>query len=154
MAALRDDFATCPRCGTALTPVGRRWSCAGCQGLLLTEAEVSELVAEMLQGTYSTLGWNARVVEPQPLVLPARTAPGDALTCPRCTTHLTPVTLYGIDVDRCAAHGLWFDRAELESALQKARATAGTGSLGEKVFGAALVTVYVAANILALIFGG
>jgi Zn-finger nucleic acid-binding protein len=148
---MRDGFATCPRCKVALDPRGTRWVCAPCGGILLAEADISQLIADMLGNTLSLLGWSGKIAEPQPLKLVDRPAE-DALTCPRCTAGLAPHLLYGIKVDRCGEHGLWFDREELEQVLRAAGAIEKQrAGVGEKVFGIAFVTAYIAAQILTLI---
>jgi hypothetical protein len=43
--------------------------------------------------------------------------------CPECGEVLVHVGLAGVPVERCLAHGVWFDRAELELAVD----TAATG---------------------------
>ncbi len=40
-----------------------------------------------------------------------------SLSCPRCTTRMTVIAFGGVQLDRCAAHGLWFERGDLEKAL-------------------------------------
>jgi len=149
----RDEFAECPRCHTALDPRGARMVCVPCGGILITEAEVSQLIADMLGSTVSALGWHGRVAEPQPLKFSDRaTEPRDPATCPRCTAAMTPQLLYGIKIDRCGEHGIWFDRDELEAALRTASSVEKQRStLGEKAFGAALVGAYIAATLAQLL---
>src|SRR5262245_62297563 len=110
----RDEFPTCPRCQSALDARGARWVCGACNGMLVSDDEVSKLIADMLGTAVSVLGWHSRIAEPQKLVLAERPAEGEALTCPRCTAALQPRTLYSIKVDHCDAHGIWFDAQELE----------------------------------------
>jgi len=148
MPAERDEFATCPRCQAALDPRGDRWICSQCTGLLLPEPALSQMIAEMIGSTVSALGWRGKVAEPQPLVLTPREAT-EHLTCPRCTTQMEATNLYGIEVDRCPAHGLWFDRDELEKALQRGLEAGRTKTpAAEKVFAGALMTAYIAAWVL------
>lgn len=148
----RDEFPTCPRCATALDRRGERLVCTACHGLQLNEAEISQLVAEMLVETVSMFGWRDRVAEPQPLALEDRA--GERLTCPQCVAAMEPRRLYGLDVDRCPAHGIWFDGEELEQALQAA-ATLGKrrSTVGEKVFAAVAGPALIAAYVLELVFG-
>jgi hypothetical protein len=60
--------------------------------------------------------------------------PGDdrgPRTCPSCQTTMTVETFHGATIDRCAAHGIWFDDAELAEVLAAAgTATGGGGSIG------------------------
>lgn len=148
----RDEFAQCPRCKAALDATGDRLVCKACGGILIAEPEVSKLIADMLGTTLSMLGWHSSTAEPQPLKLTDRPADGDAPTCPRCTAAMQPRGLYGIKVDRCDAHGIWFDREELEQTLRAAgTAEKPRSGLGEKVFTGALVAAYVAGAILQFI---
>jgi hypothetical protein len=68
---------------------------------------------------------------------------------------MTPLDLYGLDVDRCERHGIWFDAGELESTLRAASEAGRTKSgAGEKTFGALLFAAYLAATILQIIAFG
>jgi Zn-finger nucleic acid-binding protein len=150
----RDEFATCPRCKAALDRAGARLVCKQCEGALVAEPEVSQLIADIVGNVVSTMGWAGRIAEPQPLVLAPREG-GAGLVCPCCTAAMTAHKLYGIAVDRCEEHGVWFDKAELEAALQAAvRANRPLSTIGEKVFGGVFITAYIAANLLAFLFGG
>jgi Zn-finger nucleic acid-binding protein len=150
----RDEFPTCPRCKTALDAGRTRLICKQCEGALVTEPEVSQLIADIVGNVVSTMGWAGKVAEPQPLALEPREG-GAGLVCPRCTAAMTAHKLYGIAVDRCDEHGIWFDKSELEGALQAAvRVNRPLSTLGEKVFGGVFITAYIAANLLAFLFGG
>ena len=111
---LRDEIAPCPRCRRGLDPSGRRLYCGGCEGVLVTEAELRELIAQMEQTS----------MRPDPAEVhelafePAQSAE-PAIGCPRCAARMTKHDLYGMIVDRCEAHGVWFDAAELEAALAR-----------------------------------
>jgi Zn-finger nucleic acid-binding protein len=149
----RDEFPTCPRCKGALDAAGARLICKQCQGALVTEPEVSQLIADIVGNVVSTMGWSGKVAEPQPLVLEAREG-GAGLVCPRCASAMQAHKLFGIAVDRCGEHGIWFDKTELEGALQAAvTANRPRSTVGEKVFGGVFITAYIAANILAFLFG-
>jgi Zn-finger nucleic acid-binding protein len=151
----RDDFPMCPRCDVALDANGARWVCKTCSGILLTEPEISRLVADMLGAAVSELGWTSRIAEPQPLKLAEREAEGQAPVCPRCAAAMAPRSLYGIKVDRCSEHGIWFDREELEQALRAASSVEKLRpGLGEKLFAGAIATAYIAAAVLQIIVGG
>ena len=109
----------------------------------------------MIGGTVSALGWHGKVAEPQPLKFSDRaTEPGDPATCPRCTAAMQPLMLYGIKVDRCGEHGVWFDRDELQAALRTASSVEKQRStLGEKAFAGALFAAYIAATLAQLLLG-
>ncbi len=55
---------------------------------------------------------------------------GPAIACPVCGRALRRLTMpvSGVEVDRCDAHGTWFDRHELERAASAARAGAARGA--------------------------
>jgi Zn-finger nucleic acid-binding protein len=101
----RDEAPMCPTCARALDTHGenaQRLQCGGCEGLFIAESEVEKLVAEAKKKTPADL----------PEVKPAR-------TCARCLATMTKHDLHGITIDRCAPHGIWFDREELQDVLTK-----------------------------------
>jgi len=149
--SLRDRFATCPRCKAGLDERNERWVCGGCGGLLITEAAVSQMIADMLGDQVSANGWSGKVAMPEPLALEPRSG-GEDLTCPRCATTMTAVSLYGIPLDRCGEHGLWFDKRELEQVLaQSTIAHPPPRPTSERVFGTVVLAVTIAAELLRLI---
>jgi Zn-finger nucleic acid-binding protein len=94
----------CPRClvALALVPHRDRWvaACSQCAGVWLDAQEAAVLLAPF--GASSL----------RPAAPRAGTGP---LACPHCKVAMaalvTPVG--GIEIDRCPAHGVWFDRDEL-----------------------------------------
>jgi Zn-finger nucleic acid-binding protein len=150
---MRDAFATCPRCQTALDPRGDRAVCGACQGLLIGEARLSQMIADLLGDQVSDRGWSGKVAVPEPLPLEERAARSDqVLTCPRCAAAMETKRLHEIAIDRCAAHGLWFDRDELEQALQRAAAAGRMGATtGEKTLLALTFAAVLAAELIGLI---
>jgi hypothetical protein len=44
---------------------------------------------------------------------------GATLPCPSCNKSMRAVTFCGLPIDRCDAHGIWFDARELELALRR-----------------------------------
>ncbi len=54
---------------------------------------------------------------------------GDALPCPICRAAMRAWSAREVVLDRCDAHGVWFDRAELDALVAHARAGAGSGGL-------------------------
>lgn len=104
----RDGRPRCPSCADEHALVGHptqptRMQCEHCQGVLIPISEVEDMISEL---------------EGEPFVLPAG-APG-ARTCARCAARLSKLDLYGIEVDRCDAHGVWFDGKELTAVLEAA----------------------------------
>ena len=41
--------------------------------------------------------------------------------CPMCDEKMDEPLIFDVPIDRCEAHGMWFDKAELEKVLQRAR---------------------------------
>jgi Zn-finger nucleic acid-binding protein len=114
----RDEAATCPTCEghRALDPYGEnttRLVCDGCKGVFIALPELERLVAEAKKHAPTD------IVEATPLVLAATKKDEPLRRCPRCVTMMTKHDLHGIVVDRCEAHGLWFDHEELAQVLQK-----------------------------------
>jgi Zn-finger nucleic acid-binding protein len=98
----------CPRCSTSLTTIGSLRVCLSCRGVWLTEAEISGRLRERCPGDSGALEF----VE----------GDGTALPCPACSEPMAACYLEGVPVDRCVAHGVWFDIDELERTLKAARA--------------------------------
>src|SRR5580692_8461689 len=122
-AGLRDTFASCPRCGIALDPRGDRWVCTQCDGTLVAEATVSQLIADMIGNRVKTIGSREEMIEPVPRPLPLLVGvANERLGCPCCAGEMETRLLHEVAVDRCAAHGLWFDRDELATMLAHAHA--------------------------------
>ena len=146
---LRDEIADCPRCQRGLEVAGDRLVCAGCRGQLVTEAELQHLVAGMLTKLHADLR------EPQPLPFAdAERRPQDPdVTCPRCTTVMTRHLLYTLPVDRCSAHGVWFDGTELESALNKAAEPTWKLTVGQKIATAAGIALWIGVELAAVLLG-
>jgi Zn-finger nucleic acid-binding protein len=112
----RDEAPMCPTCARALDTHGenaQRLQCGGCEGLFIAESEVEKLVAEAKKKTPSELP----DTKPLDLGAPSKTEP--ARTCARCLATMTKHDLHGITIDRCAPHGIWFDREELQDVLTK-----------------------------------
>lgn len=98
----RDTFATCPVCDIALQPQGARFVCDRCGGVLVGESELLELMREL--DANRALEWPA-------------SAPPTNRRCPRCAAMMTGVRMEGVRVERCVAHGVWFDCGELAMVL-------------------------------------
>jgi Zn-finger nucleic acid-binding protein len=102
----------CPVCGVDLRLFGTRLCCDRCEGIFLTIADLAHSIDEL-----------TRV---EPAIAFAREQPGHR-PCPGCsaamaTCHLElammdKVVKPDVELDRCAAHGLWFDTDELAELL-------------------------------------
>ncbi len=92
----------CPACGAALRATGERLCCDTCNGILIGERDLATTIGEHA---------SVRFVERTPR------------TCPRCQRVMTPCRLEATidgqlvavdtELDRCDAHGVWFDAGEL-----------------------------------------
>jgi Zn-finger nucleic acid-binding protein len=104
----RDSFERCPRCRVELVDARSARSCPRCRGLWVDEVTLTEMILAMLP--------------PRPLsrlalaVLQRADLP---LPCPTCGEVMAPTTIHELLLDRCAKHGIWFDRQELQLALHR-----------------------------------
>jgi len=104
--AYRDGFENCPRCGVALVDARSARGCQTCGGMWVDEAVLAEMVQEMRP--------------PGPLqrlhlaVMDRSEAP---IACPSCREPMHQTKIHDVILDRCPKHGIWFDKAELGTAL-------------------------------------
>jgi len=78
--------------------------CARCWGAWIDLASVTQVAGIAIDG--------------------AMRASGDAMACPMCRAALRAWRAKGVVIDRCDAHGVWFDRSELDQLVAHARAGA------------------------------
>lgn len=138
----RDEFAGCPRCGKPLDPGAERTNCESCRGVLIADKYILQVVIDTINQPLDALP------------LDDRTAREPNLICPGCRNPMAPHSLYGIAVDRCETHGLWFDGDELAQMMQKvqAQATSNKMSIEEKVTAGAYLAGFVVLNILRFLY--
>lgn len=74
--------------------------------------------AEVDAAIDSMSGGQAR--SPQLTIMPLTGGFARRRPCPRCDVAMIPCTLAAIPIDRCDAHGLWFDHDELARVLYAA----------------------------------
>lgn len=86
-----------------MVPAGKALHCR-CGGAWLAEPVLNEL-ASHVRGAIVKLPWRDRQ--------------GLARGCPMCQVGMQTVELSGIQLDRCASHGIWFDATELDGVLQQ-----------------------------------
>lgn len=114
----------CPVCrDDALAFRGDRWSCARCDGTFVANAALAALVAEILD---------------TPWEVPETTGLASTRSCPVCMDLMRIELLEGVEIDRCEAHGSWFDPAELGATLERAAGAlrpAGFGAWLRRLFG-------------------
>lgn len=102
-----DATATCPRDGAALRRAGYTERCATCDGAWVHE----DALIGMLQERAAAL-----------VALPWQPRRDDAARgCPVCRQPMQTANLGSVALDRCAAHGVWFDPGELAALIAEAR---------------------------------
>jgi len=105
----RSPFRTaplaCPRCRTTHLGSGALRRCEGCRGAWVPDDALHERISEM-QASLPRLDWR---------VVPTRLA----LPCPHCRHAMEALALFGVPVDRCRSHGVWFDGGELAEVLRR-----------------------------------
>jgi Zn-finger nucleic acid-binding protein len=127
VSAHKDKRLGCPSCKeTALTYAGDRWPCATCAGLFVETAALEAMVSDVAQRPWDLAESSA----------PGSSAPGER-NCPVCETPMIVEVLEAVTIDRCAAHGVWFDEDELAAALHHAiegEEPRGVGGWVKKLF--------------------
>jgi Zn-finger nucleic acid-binding protein len=128
----------CPKCaGAALTATGPHNGCPQCGGLFVSEASFDEMLVTMSSGSDVV-----RTILNYPIGTERC-----AHACPQCGDAMRSSSIERLAVERCAVHGIWFDRTELERALapevtaQQSVADGGEDALGRVAETAVAVTV-------------
>lgn len=96
----------CPACGQELRPRGQRLFCGDCAGVMVSKDEL----AGMLEYIYPD--------DKRPLAQQLAPHRSQERACPTCRARMDGFRLNGVAIDQCFTHGFWFDRDELEKALQ------------------------------------
>jgi len=97
----------CPACGEPLDTAGRTDRCKNCDGAWIGE----DALVGMLQERTSTLvflPWQPREQD-------------NERSCAACGKPMQWVNLGTVKLDRCPAHGVWFDADELAALLAQAK---------------------------------
>jgi Zn-finger nucleic acid-binding protein len=104
--AYRDQCLACPACTTTeLKFYGDRYACAQCAGTFVQNAAFEAMAMDVSNEVFQ-------------LPPPAGTAGSRA--CPVCNEAMVVEDFDRVPIDRCAAHGIWFDANELAIALERA----------------------------------
>ena len=103
----------CPSCQTALRQAGFTERCDRCDGAWIPEDVLVGLLQEKASSLVE-LTW-------QPRAPAAGAAPEPPRPCAVCEQPMQPVSLSEVALDRCTAHGVWFDARELAAVLRHAR---------------------------------
>jgi Zn-finger nucleic acid-binding protein len=107
----------CPVCtGLKLTLQPRdRWACGACRGAFVENCALEGMVMEMVG---------------QPWAMPPPEGETGERRCPVCAERMTLEQLEAVTIDRCGAHGVWFDPAELGNVLANASGDRRRGVIG------------------------
>lgn len=106
VSAYKGRTLTCPACREiALAYAGERWACPSCAGSYVENAALVAMIADVASAPYE---------------LPDAQGEPGARACPICAERMLVEPLEGVTIDRCAAHGVWFDARELAAALEHA----------------------------------
>jgi len=92
----------CPRCDSELS--GQPAKCDQCHGCWVSAADVKKTVKS------DVVAWTD--------------GGASKIDCPECHKPMQAITLRGVQLDRCAHHGVWFDIGEITDMLRK------TGKIG------------------------
>jgi Zn-finger nucleic acid-binding protein len=104
--AYRDELEKCPRCSADLVDAGSVRGCAACGGQWVPAQVLQDMAVNM-----------QIVAKPIRLRWQRDAKPKQVLRCPTCGEPMETWKLYEVPIDRCATHGLWFDRDELMTVL-------------------------------------
>ncbi len=110
----RDPERPCPACGKPLRAYQQRLVCDACSGIMVSVADLAAAI-EDLTSVVPELAWDhARPSKRAcPLCRAAMTACKIAIDIEGDVVHPRP------ELDRCDAHGVWFDGEELAAVLEK-----------------------------------
>jgi Zn-finger nucleic acid-binding protein len=97
----------CPRCLTRTLSSSRLHRCSVCAGVWIEEATLAEHVSTMQSSVPRQLAWSESTER-------------RALPCAECRAPMVPRLLFGVPVNRCRRHGVWFDARELSLVLERA----------------------------------
>lgn len=111
----RTATLSCPRCPTALSR-GELGFCERCHGVWIPEPALRDRVSRMQDRPIPVLDWELESRNPLP--------------CVACREPMQTLALFDVPIDRCVAHGLWFDRDELSTVLLHSRQPAVVAAAG------------------------
>ena len=96
----------CPRCRSIHLDSGVLGHCPRCHGTWVPEDVLHDRIAVMQQAP-ARLHWYR--------------VPRTQLPCARCAEPMETLALFDVPIDRCLAHGLWFDADELSTVLLRSQ---------------------------------
>lgn len=106
----------CPRCSETLRPgLPHTLICPRCEGCWVGKGSLYVLARLTRAQLAQTALQPTLVADPKPFRIPDR-----PLQCPQCQQPMKR-QIYcgdsGVEVDRCAEHGIWFDDGELAQVI-------------------------------------
>lgn len=104
----RNSFEMCPRCAVELEDARSARGCRTCGGLWIGATVLTDMVLAMLPARPF-----ARLAFPP---MPRELSAG---ACPACGDAMEPSSIHAVELSRCAKHGIWFDRGNLEEVLRR-----------------------------------
>ena len=123
----RDKRLSCPACNSPLREFRTRYACDSCDGMMLTLPDLAQAIHDLTS------------------VMPAfeyRDAKPGKRSCPHCATTMSTCKLTLVleseeiepkpVLDRCDAHGIWFDGEELAGVFEKIATKGYGGGVGRK----------------------
>jgi Zn-finger nucleic acid-binding protein len=94
----------CPLCPAELGP-GPLHHCRHCKGTWIEEQSLAERVGSMRTELPRSIEWSSTESRNRP--------------CASCGDAMESVVLFDVTVDRCAPHGVWFERNGLTAVLER-----------------------------------
>lgn len=137
----RTDSRSCPRCKVTTLSARPLERCERCTGCWVANEILLERVAAM-QGARPAIEVTQRFGEPVP--------------CVCCAAPMRMLGFFGVPVDACDAHGVWFDAEELQVVLlRSSKVPVGRGDgLPEPAVGVADASSAVAQGGTVAVFAG
>ena len=120
VSAFKGRDLRCPSCNAALAFRGDQWVCPDCAGAFVENAALVAMVQEITQAYWE---------------IPAVAGSQGGRACPACGDKMTVEKYHSVEIDRCAADGVWFDEAELQAMLIDSTQPKSTGGWLSRLFG-------------------
>jgi len=108
----------CPLCPAELGP-GPLHHCRHCKGTWIEEQSLAERVGSMRTELPRSIEWSSTESRNRP--------------CASCGDAMESVVLFDVTVDRCAPHGVWFERNGLTAVLERSTMPAAAAGVAAAV---------------------
>jgi hypothetical protein len=120
VSAFKGRELRCPACTKQLAFRGDQWVCPDCAGTFVENAAIVAMVQEISQSYWE---------------IPASAGMAGVRVCPACGNAMTVEKYESVEIDRCAADGVWFDENELAAVLMDATQPKSAGGWLRRLFG-------------------